>query len=375
MTHQPNVHGMDATAMPADWPALTERELVAVLAGFPELAGDVKINWHSPRPFSAAARVQTLAGELFVKRHHQSVRTAAQLAEEHGVIAHLHQQGLPVPAVCQDAQGDTAIVRGQWVYEVQQLAQGEDMFRDTLSWEPVTSCERAETLGCTLANLHQALLSYPATPCSTSLLVAKDDLLQSVDAPQALADLLTLHPALATYLADKPWRSDLANVFAKQADIQPMLARQPRCWTHNDWHVSNLFWQNDHDDAPVSAILDFGLASPTFPLFDLATAIERNAIAWLELPQTTDIGYARTANALLRGYHQIRPLSKGDIALLTGLLPVVQLDYAVSEICYFQGITHSSHNADVAYYDFLIAHSDWFDSLDGKQFLAQVAGV
>ena len=59
----------------------------------------------------------------------------------------------------------------------------------------------------------------------------------------------------------------------------------PRLWAHNDWHVSNLLWDAD---GAVATVLDFGLASPTSALFDLATAIERNAVAWLELERGAD---------------------------------------------------------------------------------------
>ena len=57
------------------------------------------------------------------------------------------------------------------------------------------------------------------------------------------------------------------------------LAQQPRLWTHNDWHVSNLLWHGQGAHSEVACVFDFGLASPTSALFDLATAIERNAVA------------------------------------------------------------------------------------------------
>ncbi|MDA4569529.1 phosphotransferase, partial [Escherichia coli] len=77
-------------------------------------------------------------------------------------------------------------------------------------------------------------------------------------------------------------------------------------WAHNDWHVSNLLW---NDDGTIDTVLDFGLASPTSALFDLATAIERNAVAWLQLERGTDAVRIDIALALLDGYRQELPLS------------------------------------------------------------------
>lgn len=86
-THR--VQGLNNDEVAADWPAITEREVSWLRERFAPLAGAGRLLWHSPRPMSAAAIVETDGKRVFVKRHHGSVRTAASLAEEHRFIRHL----------------------------------------------------------------------------------------------------------------------------------------------------------------------------------------------------------------------------------------------------------------------------------------------
>ena len=57
----PRAHGMDADLAEPDWPPLTLAEVRALAPRYAALDGPVRILWHSPRPFSAAARVQASA--------------------------------------------------------------------------------------------------------------------------------------------------------------------------------------------------------------------------------------------------------------------------------------------------------------------------
>ena len=75
------VHGMGLALEAPAWPAITADEAAAVLAHFPDAGRLAALAWHSPRPFSAAALVETDRGPLFLKRHHQRLRTPAALAE------------------------------------------------------------------------------------------------------------------------------------------------------------------------------------------------------------------------------------------------------------------------------------------------------
>ncbi|KQO00157.1 MULTISPECIES: phosphotransferase enzyme family protein [Stenotrophomonas] len=361
------VQGLANDEVPADWPAISGREIAWLRGRFSQLEGADTALWHSPRPMSAAAIVEGAAGRLFVKRHHHSVRDAATLGEEHRFIAHLAAAGVPVVQVLRDRDGFTAVEHEGWTYELHTLGIGEDLYRDAASWTPLTDVAQARDAGRMLARLHQAAASYHAPQRGTHLLVARDDLIRSHDPIAALKADLGNRPGLARYLARIPWEEQLRRtVLPWHAGLPERLRAEPRLWAHNDWHVSNLLWR----DGAVSTVLDFGLASPTSALFDLATAIERNAVAWLELERGAEAVRIDIALALLDGYRQVLPLSPARVHLLADLLPVVHLDFALSEVEYFEGITGSTANADVAWQPFLLGHAQWFRSAEGQALLA-----
>lgn len=368
------VHGLAGDSMPPDWPPLTWHEVEQLLRGYPMLGAPSRISWHSPRPLSAACLVDTSGTSgIFIKRHHRTVRSVATLAEEHRFIAHLRSAGLPVAEVLRNSHGETAAAIGDWVYEIHARAVGIDLYREAMSWVPPSENRHAHTAGQMLARLHDTATGYHAAQRDTHILVARSELIAASDPRAALQAQLAHRPGLADYLRHRDWRDDFARSLQPwHAAVQSRLARQPRLWTHNDWHVSNLCWQDDGAEAPVSAVLDFGLSAATFALFDLATAIERNAIAWLALESGNAAVRSDIALALIDGYRQQRPLDAAAIHLLADLLPVVHLDFALSEVEYFHAMTGSRTNADIAYDTFLLGHADWFTHAPGQQLLQTI---
>ncbi|WP_312236811.1 phosphotransferase [Stenotrophomonas sp.] len=365
------VQGLDNDTVAADWPAITDEEIAWLQQRYPQLGGHGRLIWHSPRPLSAAAIVQSGAGQVFVKRHHASVRSADVLGEEHRFIAHLAAAGMPVVQVLRAADGRTAVEHAGWTYELHALAHGQDLYRDAPSWTPLTDLAQAREAGRMLARLHQASAGYHGPQRDTHLLVARDDLIRSADPVAMIARDLHQRPGLAAYLARQTWQHDLQRaVLPWHAGLAARLQHEPRLWTHNDWHVSNLLWRASGDGMQVASVLDFGLASPTSALFDLATAIERNAVAWLEVDGPAPAARVPIALALLAGYREVCPLSADRVHLLADLLPIVHLDFALSEVEYFEGVTGSSANADVAYHTFLLGHAEWFKGADGQALLA-----
>lgn len=371
-----HVQGLNNDSVAADWPPITLAELAALQAHYPQLAGECRLHWHSPRPLSAAAIVETAAGRVFIKRHHQQVRSVQTLGEEHRFIAHLATQGLPVVRVLHDVHGASAVARGEWTYELHALGQGDDVYRDAHSWTLVADLAQAREAGRMLARLHQASAGYHAPPRATHILVARDDLIRSTDPLAMIAAGLPTRPGLARYLARQPWQRQLQRaVLPWHAALGTRLQAEPRLWTHNDWHVSNLLWRQEGDTPRVQTVFDFGLSSATSALFDLATAIERNAIAWLALERGDQAVRIDIALALVQGYAEVLPLTAPRLALLADLLPVVHFDFALSEVEYFEGITGSTANADVAYHTFLLGHAQWFAGAPGQRLLAALRGV
>jgi len=280
-----------------------------------------------------------------------------------------------VATLLADDTGVTALADGAWVWEVHRQSEGADLYRDRPSWTPFLGPAHAHAAGIALARLHRAAETYtapvrPAEPLVTSLTI-----LPAGD-PLAAADhYIAARPALAAYLADKDWRGALKRLFGAWglATWGQDLAAQPPLWTHNDWHPSNLLWAAD---GTVATVLDFGLADRTCALHDLATALERCAVRWLESDGTAgqDLSEIADAEALLAGYASERPLSAADRALLARLLPLVHIEFALSEADYFAGVLGRVRDADLAWHGYLIGHADWFAGPAGQALLAAVHG-
>jgi Ser/Thr protein kinase RdoA (MazF antagonist) len=365
-------HGLAGDELPPDWPPLTEGEVAQLLGRVPSVGVVRGIRWRSPRPLSAAALVETASGPVFVKRHHASVRSAATLAEEHAFAGHLRARGIPLPPRFADDAGRTAMAMGAWVYEVQAPVRGNDIYRDAFSWSPVGGLRHAHAAGAMLARFHLAASGYDRPQRATHILVARADILGALDPVAAVAAQLAERPALASYLADRDWRAELGATMAPwQRAAHAGVGRQPRLWTHGDWHVSNLCWSDASDTAAITDVLDLGLSAATFALFDLATAIERNAIAWLAIAEG-EIGHVDLALALLEGYDTVRPLSEDDLDVVASVLPVVHVDFALSEVEYFEGVTRRRDHADVAWHTFLHGHAAWFATAPAQRLLEAI---
>lgn len=352
------------------WPVICEAEAEAVLAGFCDTGQLERLCWHSPRPFSAAVLLETDRGAYALKRHFHRLRSPAAVAQEHGFMAHLRAAGVPVPEVAVTVEGSSAVARGDWTYELHRKAQGADLYRDRQSWTPFLSHDHAHAAGAALARLHLAARGFSTDERGPWPLVSSFTILPARDPLNAADAYIAERPALAAFLADKPWREELGRLFTMLAGgLAARLEAQPRLWTHNDWHPSNMLWA---EDGAVCAVFDFGLAAPTCAAHDLATAIERCAIPWLELASGAqpDLG---AALALLAGYRTVLPLTRDEIETVVRLLPLVHIEFALSEADYFFGILGDPHQAMQAWQDYLIDHADWFLSAAGQNFLNDLA--
>ena len=156
---------------------------------------------------------------------------------------------------------------------------------------------------------------------------------------------------------------------AAGAGLPERLQDQPPLWTHNDWHPSNLLWTSD---GAVRTVFDFGLSARTCALHDLATAIERTAVPWLQLNEPADVD---AALAILAGYRTVLPLRRADIDTIVRLLPLVHIEFALSEVDYFAGILGDPDQATVAWETYLIGHAEWFLAPWGRDFLQQLEAV
>jgi Ser/Thr protein kinase RdoA (MazF antagonist) len=358
-----------------DWPPLTDDELRGILGRRDPggLGRQPVVTWRSPRPMSAAALVRHGDATVFVKRHHLSVRTPAQLAAEHAFAGHLRMLGQPVPAVLRLADGhgvQSVLRRGDFCYEAHQVAGGVDLYRDTVSWSPYASLGHAHAAGSALARLHLAAADFPLPARPPAVLMNSCQVICAADPLASVNQLVDARPALAAYLAGRRWPGDFEDVLAPLIQrAAPLLAALPAQWAHGDWHPSNLTWTSAAPDARVAGIFDFGLANRTLAVHDLALALERAVVSWLDLPETgTAQADLAAAAVILDGYQTVRPLSDAEAAALPLLLPVVHLEYALSEVDYFTAVAVSSAHADLAY-EYLIGHARWFGQPPGAALL------
>jgi Ser/Thr protein kinase RdoA (MazF antagonist) len=365
------VHGMGRALAEADWPPLADEDVSMVLAG---TRTGALVTWHSPRPMSAAGLVSWRGATVFVKRHHVRVRTPGQLAAEHAFAGYLRDRGVPVPAVVRLADGTTATRRGSFVYEAHHLAEGTDLYRDVLSWSPFASPGHARAAGEALARLHLAAAGFAAPERDPGVLTGGCAVTVSADPRGQLARILASRPGLARYLAGRPWQDDFDSCLRPALDRAAQLCRRlPRQWGHGDWHPSNLTWTSSGPAARVAGVLDLGLANRTFAVHDLATALERSTVSWLDLAETGQASAdVEAMDALLDGYASVRPLSRAETAALAELLPVVHLEFALSEVEYFAAVVHSAANAALAYDGYLIGHARWFAGPDGSALLGRL---
>lgn len=375
MTATATTHGLDGTLVKPDWPPLTLREVRALLKPFPSCGEPTAILTVSPRPFSAASVVATKRRPVFVKRHPRSVRDREGLLEEHRFLAHLLAHGAPVPRVLATEEGETAIESGQWSYEVHDVPDGADLYADALSWTPFFSVGHARSAGKALAQLHLAAQGFNAPRRAPRPLVASFTIFAAADPAAEAARYLAARPALA---GDRDARCgcdealELLEPF--YAALRPLLPALPSLWTHNDLHASNLLWSDADRNARAVAVIDFGLADRTSAVHDLAQAIERNIVEWLELPadsaQTKNVPvHLDHLEALLDGYDSIRPLSEPEAAALAPMTALCHAEFALTEADYFLAALHSPEKARVASIDYLVDHARWFRSAGGRKLL------
>ena len=375
MSMTAKAHGMDGSLVEPDWPPLTLTEVRALLAAFPGCGEPIEILSVSPRPFSAASVVATGSGRVFIKRHHRTVRDREGLLEEHRFLNHLRAHGAPVPRVFADSSGETAIESGQWTFEVHEAMTGVDIYEEALSWTPFCSMEHARSAGEALARLHQASQGFDAPLRKAQPLVAGFTIFAADDPSVAMKCYLSARPALAEDAVAREGCVEALELLAPfHAQLRPLLSALKPLWTHNDPHASNFLWSDASDNARAVAVIDFGLADRTNAIYDLAQAIERNIVEWLELhPGLEDADSVPVhfdhLKALLDGYESMRPLNDAEAAALAPMTALCHAEFAFSEADYFRGVLHSEEKARVASIDYLVGHARWFRGAGGEKLL------
>ncbi len=372
------VHGMGTEMVRPDWPAISADEVREVLAHYSWIVGESGapyIVWRSPRPMSAAALVRSASASVFIKRHHVTVRSAARLEREHEFARHLRARGVSVPAVLSTTGGESTVQLGENVYEVHDAARGVDAYRDVPSWYPFVSVHHASSAGRALAHFHAGARDFAPTAWTPEILNDSMAIIGDDDPLRALFTMLERRSALAHALDHFEYEEDFRRWLVPAIEhASPLVRGEQTQWTHGDWHASNLTWSTSDEDATVVEVLDLGLSNRTTAVRDLAIAVERNCVDWLDINQVgsvqPDFG---GVDALLDGYEDVSPLSKEQGAALIALLPVSHVEFALSEIEYFADVVHSASNTSLAYEGFLLGHVKWFEGPLGTSLLSHLS--
>ncbi len=203
-------------------------------------------------------------------------------------MQYLREHGAPLPRVLAASSGETAIERGKWTYEVHEVPEGLDLYEEALSWTPFRSTAHARSAGEALARLHLASQGFDAPPRKAQPLVASFTIFAAEGPVAAMERYLAARPALAEDAITREDCDEALELLAPfHAELRPLLPALKPLWTHNDLHASNLLWSDAGDDARAVAVIDFGLADRTNAVHDLAHAIERNIVEWLDLMEDT----------------------------------------------------------------------------------------
>lgn len=376
MGSKANTIGLDKQRIEEDWPALTADEVHALLARYSWATGPLTMEWKSPRPLSAAAVVRVGDRRVFIKRHHTKVRTAEGLREEHGFLAHLRMRGAPVVEVLADDTGETAHAVDAWSYEVQEVPAAVDVYAEVQSWRPYLRVEHARAAGAALATLHCAAEGYDAPRRRVQPLVASLSIFATHDARAAMAEYLAARPALDRDARTRDCCSEAMELLAPfHAELEPLLGDLKPLWTHNDLHGSNILWSNGGARAEARAVVDFNLADRTNAVHDVAQAIERGMVEWMEMTprshERDDVPiHLEQLAALLRGYESVRPLSAVEAAALVPMTALCHAEFALTEADYFAGVLAQERNVRVCTDGYLVGHARWYRGPGGARLMA-----
>lgn len=366
-------HGMANELVEPNWSPITLEDLKQLLMFYPQFKEATNLTWHSPRPFSSATIAVIDQNPFFVKRHATFIRDVEGLQEEHGLLTHLHKEGIPVSRVIKGMNEQTAFSIENWTYEIHLLGEGVDLYRDAVSWSPFISLNHAFAAGKKLAEVHIASEKYHKNKRKIQPLVCCFEIWNNEFPLEKIQEFMIGRPGLSSYLENKNWKTEVENTFYPFYEkFYPLSKNLTPIWTHNDWHASNLLWTSDGEQASVATVLDFGLSNVTNAVYDLATAIERNIVEWLHLNEREEVVHYDSLEQLLKGYFSIKTFSDEEKNALCTILPLVHTEFALSEIDYFERIIQSHENADAAYETYLLGHARWFNTSEGKKLLSKL---
>lgn len=287
---------------------LTSTDIAQVLS-FYDLGQSYRVTQVGRGHVNETVIVQTTEGRFVVRRNHRGVGEAAQ-RYRHQLIKQLHEQGVPVPALIPNRNGDTLLSLDGRFYEVMQFVVGEDYKADN----PL----QQENIGATLARYHLAVQDMPAPPKETTQRYSPQGIL-------ALNEIIIKQDMMGDLTHMTSWY-DLRAAKLRAKLPSKGYEALPHLVIHGDIHRDNFIFAGDE----VAAMIDFDQVAWDTPLADLADALV--AFASIDRPHVLGWGvfngplHEERAMHLIAGYTSVHPLSQHDLELVLVLLEVMWLD-------------------------------------------------
>jgi hypothetical protein len=275
-------------------------------------------------------------------------------------MSELISAGFPTPELRHSQSGRTFEHREGFFTEVQHLAEGLDLYAGRHTWQPFLDPLHALSVGELARKLRSiseasavALPSSPGVP-GTSF--------QAARAP-SIQEFLFSRKGLREFLSGRPkWKEELNGIESAMDQIRPWAMTVPDTWVHSDLQANNFLFEQDQ----AVSVIDFHLAGRAPALFDLAVALDRNCLLWLDILSGNDeaIDYAGI-EGLISGYGR---LSIEESLALEHLLAVCQVDFAASLLEYYWHVEKNPDRATWSWEVYLVGHTNWYLSEPGQRF-------
>lgn len=283
---------------------LTTTDIVQVLSYYD--LGTLQGMTSAGRGFvNETAFVQTSEGRFVVRRNHRRL-TEASHRYRHKLIAWLHTNRFPTPAILPSCTGETLLELDGRSYEVMEFVKGDDFNSGHL--------QELHSVGAMLARYHVLVQHFPPPPETALLRYCPQNML-------GLTELLLERDVMGE-LIDLLGQYDLRAAGLRKILSDDTYRALPHLVIHGDIHRDNLLFAQDQ----VVALLDYDQVAWDTPLADLADALV--AFASVDKPKTITWGvfpgplHEGRVEQLLTGYASIARLSPTEIDMLPILLEV-----------------------------------------------------
>lgn len=241
-------------------------------------------DWHISKPATTATQRprahywEVVAGNkrYFLKRFHDWYPVDS-IHYTHSILAHLFEEGLPVPRVIADKRGTNYCEGADSVWALYAARDGHQASENDWMWGRPKAAEM-------LATLHAALET--CTPEGSSFQPWNAWSLETVDRVlESWQSAVELPDDLLGFVRDR-----LATRYF--GDLYPQLPKQV---VHGDFTQANVLWRGESSSATISGALDFERAHDDTVLFDFAWGLGDRRPPLLR--------------ATVAAYHRGRPLS------------------------------------------------------------------